>query len=1793
MSTSTEQMELEFDLKKFNNRKVQLKAELKRFHEFLSAPDLHKSIELLQARYEAAKPLLDRFKLVQTEFEELLLADGSNYDEKELAEERNEFENQYFQAIATSHKILNGYFCNGSQEPLSSGYGAGLAMAGPSMSSHSASTSVPAGGQPSGYAVLPNISAKLPLLTLPQFTGSYGDWQRFHDMFLALVHNNSSLTDVQRFYYLEASLKGEPKNIIASLAPTDANYSTAWELLKKRYENKKIIINAHLRDIMDLPALSKESHVSLRQFSNTFLKNYRSLEAMGENVHEWNTILIYILVSKLDNNSKREWETFSQDISSPKIDDFNNFLTKRCQLLESVDSKASFKRPFEQKTCLASASGVENRPKCPYCKEQHFIYYCEKFKQLSVSNRFDKVKQMNLCSNCLRYGHKTAACRTSGCKICQQKHSTLLHRSQETSSNRGKESSEIPVKSTMPNGNDKSHSENDSPSNRTFMVNTENPSETVKSDCNNLTMSMSNTCENSSSYILLSTAIVNAYDSHKNIVPCRVLLDSASQSNFVTSAMFKKLNLQSTKVDLPVVGINQTKTNIFNRTTISIASQHTGFKTKLNFFVLPTITDLAPQIHFDAERLQIPKELPLADSDFNIPTEVDMLLGCEIFFELLCIGQIKLGKNLPIVQKTLLGWVITGHIPCGGGKIGKSDFSLVNCLFSQDTLNKDLERFWLLEEIDINPHSKMSQEEIYCENYFRQTTTRDENGRFIVKLPLKSNFTELGDSEQTALYRLNSIERRLSKNPKLDELYKSFMREYQILGHMTEISRNLPSKTPVYYIPHHCVEKPDSTTTKLRVVFDAACKTTNKLSLNNVLKVGPTVQQDLFSILLRFRQHNVVLVGDLAKMYRQVLIDQDERNLQRIIWRDSPQGEVKHFQLNTVTYGTASASFLATRCLLQISSDVAETLPVESQIIANDFYVDDLLTGAPDVESLIQIQLSICKILSSYGFELRKFQSNSQVLLNSINLNSSLDNKYTITDNTSIKTLGISWVPNLDIFEYNSLNMSDFEHDSVTKRTILSFISKIFDPLGLLSPLTIRTKLLIQKLWQLKVDWDESIPNHLYSEWQILRGEISQVGLMQIPRHVLVPCPKIIEIHGFSDASEKAYACCIYMRSINSDNIIESRLICAKSRVSPLKSVTLPRLELLGAVLLARLISKCEGTLNLDINRICLWTDSTIVLSWIANEPKTWKTFIANRVAEIQRLTKIECWNHIQSEKNPADIISRGASLKTLIHSNLWLHGPDFLTEPSKWPKNSNISCFTRSSSNIPELKTIPKLTLILQNLTIDLFERFSCVNKLIRIVAYCLRFIKNIKSSIETRVSGNLSFAEIQQSELILIKIVQSQAFSMEYHDIKTKNCVSSKSKLKSLSPFIDENHVIRVGGRLGKSTIPFEVKHPIILPSKHIFTRLIIEREHKRTLHSGVHGTLSHVRQRYWPLNGKQLVKACIRRCIPCFKARPPGIPYPKMGELPQSRITPSRPFLFVNADYAGPFNLKEGKTRSNKLIKGYVCIFVCQSTKAVHIEVITDLTSNGFLSLLKRFVSRRGICSDIYTDNATNFVGCNNELISIQKLISSSNINDYVIHSNIKWHFMPAKSPHFGGLHEAAVKSCKHHLKRVLEGINLNYEEFYTLTTQIEAILNSRPLVPISSDPNDLSALTPAHFLIGHELTAIPERDITNDKINYVKRYRHLQLMGQHFWARWRKEYLHHLQQRSKWQASCDSSPQVGDMVLMQEDNVPPMFWPLGRVVEVHPGKDGIVRVVSVKTKGGVFKRAVTKIALLPVN
>ncbi|XP_033323544.2 uncharacterized protein LOC117218920 [Megalopta genalis] len=326
---------------------------------------------------------------------------------------------------------------------------------------------------------------------------------------------------------------------------------------------------------------------------------------------------------------------------------------------------------------------------------------------------------------------------------------------------------------------------------------------------------------------------------------------------------------------------------------------------------------------------------------------------------------------------------------------------------------------------------------------------------------------------------------------------------------------------------------------------------------------------------------------------------------------------------------------------------------------------------------------------------------------------------------------------------------------------------------------------------------------------------------------------------------------------------------------------------------------------------------------------------------------------------------------------------------------------------------------------------------------------------------------------------------------------------------------------------------------------------------MHAGVQATLNAVRAKYWPIDGKNATRFIVRKCISCFKARPSGPPDYLMGDLPRERLIASRPFESVGIDYCGPLFIKEKRYRNQKRLKVYTAVFVCFSTKAIHLELVNDLTTEAFIACLKRFISRRGRPKNIYTDNGANFVGAKNELKELFHVLQSKEHDEQVTHylaeQSIDWFLSPPYSPHFGGLWEAAVKSFKHHLIRTVGDTLLTYEQLNTYVIEIEGILNSRPLTPLSPDPNDLQVLTPGHFLIGEPITSLPEQNYTDIQSNRLSLWQHVQKIKQHFWRRWHKEYINEINMRSKWKKGISKTIEVNNLVLIRDDTLPSMRCP----------------------------------------
>ncbi|GFW76139.1 integrase catalytic domain-containing protein [Trichonephila clavipes] len=748
------------------------------------------------------------------------------------------------------------------------------------------------------------------------------------------------------------------------------------------------------------------------------------------------------------------------------------------------------------------------------------------------------------------------------------------------------------------------------------------------------------------------------------------------------------------------------------------------------------------------------------------PKRVQMLLGAEVFYELMLPGQLKTEGSNVIFQNTVFGFIVSGSTSSGAK--GKE-----HCGFIQaaDNLEHSIKKFWEIDNVEID--SVKTSELDICEDHFKSTHSRDDQGRYTVAMPLKEDPSCLGESRQAAIQRLNSLWKRLSRDKEYLSLYEKFLQEYEDLDHMREIKAD--GSGVAFYMPHHGVYRPEKSTTKKRIVFNASSPSTSGKSLNSIQFNGGLVQEDLFSIMVRFRKHKYAFTTDIEKMFRMINIHPEQTCLQRILWKKGIGEPIKTYELTTVTYGTVSAPYLATRTLKQLEMDEANNFPLAAPVVLSDCYMDDILSGSESIE-----------------------------------------------ESEETKALGIIWNPKLDCFLFR---IEQQRPTSFTKRIVLSTIARIFDPLGLLGPIITWAKIFMQRLWLLELGWSDELPFKEEKEWRRFIDSLKAVNNISIDRCIVIHRAESIELHAFSDASEKAYGSSIYLKSISALGEVKVCLVTSKSRVSPLKQISIPRLELCGAVLAAKLMKKVKEALNLQITAVYFWSDSTIVISWIHRESRELKTFVANRVSKIHQLSSRDQWHHIASEQNPADVLSRGLLPEELRDDSLRWHGPELLqstystTVISEPTQRDDFDCELRVSERTLETSLLNSKNFDFFNHLMDLSNNYF---KIIHIVSYIYRFIENCRSKVKKR--GPLTTSEVNDAETWLIKQDQSGI-----------NLSDPSGNLKSLNIFQDDKGILRVGGRLEKASIPYSQKHPAILAKNSKLSKIYFITLHKKLFHVG----------------------------------------------------------------------------------------------------------------------------------------------------------------------------------------------------------------------------------------------------------------------------------------------------------------------------------------------------------------------
>lgn len=1604
----------------------------------------------------------------------------------------------------------------------------------------------------------------LPRIELPTFDGNQLKWASFYELFKVLVHDNKALTDQQRIQYLFSRLSGEATSLIQHVTPVADNYQIIWTALVNRYQDTRAQTEAYLKQIFEFKGIRVESRCGLTAILDQFCAPITALKRL-RGVDLTDIILLYHALKLLDPISRRAFEAAVRDKDTPSYDDLVSFIQKQIKSMPFDDNKVvnspgnwskktqppskNFKAHSysNSKVFVTHSSGNDsssNRDKaergvsCLRCsKKGHKFDDCSLFLKQTPRERYGFVKGISYCFRCLKGSHSSRNCKSDQtCSLCNLTHHTLLHF--------GSTESKAIVESN---------------------VNAEK----------NLSVTCYSATNSNNSVVLLSTAGVLVKGSSGRLCELRVLLDSGSQSHFITSKACKKLNLPISKLNTVVHGFGGKETVVRGRTLFSFQSKiDSDVCFSVESLVVDSIVERMPSCEIDRSQLAHLDGLQLADEKFYSPSAIDAIIGAELLPHLLKSNRVVGKLNEITAVDSLLGYILMGRAPV---VLSSSDLSChIMCNLSLDNMVK---KFWELEECPTSTRP-LTPQEVDCEKNYVSSVRRTESGRFIVSMSWSKHPDNLGDSYHTAKRRFLNLERRLESDSTSRVAYHEILKDYLKQGHMSLITDQ--SDRSGYHIPHHAIVKTSSLTTPIRIVFDASAKTTTSFSLNELLHVGPKLQTDIFVVLLNFRLFQIALTADIRQMYRQIVMEQSCRRYQRILWRFSVEDPIEIYELNCVVFGVSSSPHLALRTVHRLVEEEGNDFPVACTRIPSDMFVDDLVTSAPSVSDANDLYSQTKDLFKRGGFELTKWASNSTELIEHMQENdmSVVSKNFDLENSLSI--LGLRWQPVVDSFHF----VVHPAGEKATKRKILSAVARIYDPLGFLAPLTLLLKCLIKELWQHGVGWDQTPPVSIIKRWEICQKEFDLLSNISIPRHLGVFSNTSISLIGFCDASLQAFGAVVYLKSQRDDGSPPTiTLLCGKSKVAPNKSVSIPRLELCAALLLAELLHTIHNHISerCRVSRVIAFSDSTVTLYWMRAPPSRWTTFVANRVSKIQDC-HVQQWKHVISSENPSDCLSRGLTPAELVNHRLWWNGPTWLEkEEDSWPVKVDFV----EVENPPEARTNVLTTLhtdeTCNNVIYSLILRCSSYQRLLRVVIVILKFVRVLPKQGES---------DLNVAEMYLCRLVQEIHFATEFSQLKTGKCCSVR--MQRLSPFI-EKELIRVGGRLSAANLDFDDCHPIILPKNDHFVTLLVNHFHIKNCHAGPRLLLSLIRQRFWILSGRLVVRKCVYLCNKCFRCKPKVLP-PKMGNLPASRVTQLKPFEHCGVDYAGPIRITMAKRRNPVILKAYICLFVCMSTKAVHIELVSDLSTPAFLAAFRRFLSRRGPCRVIYSDCGTNFVGAHEQLVQLSNFVNSSefqtsltgDLSDY----RVDWKFIPPGAPHFGGIWEANIKAAKSHLFRVIGIQLLTYEEMNTVLIQVEAVLNSRPLCSMSEDPSEPLALTPAHFLKLTPLQAFPMKDVVDCPVNRLTRYQLVDQLVQSFWRRWRVEYLNELQERGKWWKS-PTPLVVGTVVVVDQPNLPPLQWPLGIVDQVYPGSDGQVRVALVRLKNGCLKRPATKLFPLPTQ
>ena len=1617
----------------------------------------------------------------------------------------------------------------------------------------------------------------LPRLECPVFSGNPRDWSLFKNMFDSSIGNKIS-DESQKLSHLMNCVTGEAKDAIKHtlLLNSSTAYTEAVKILSDRYGNEQIITKTTMSDLRS--GKSVRTQKEIRFFVDDLEAADKILSKM-KTYGEVNTtdfikdMLIRCSHSVILKWKKRATRYLAEHDTYPNFKEFITFM-KEVALQESDPAyglegtkdvlERSKKKESESKQRVvvqqthvsggtqggaakvsSGAGGTSKRfqnkasPRCYVCNGEHWTNKCQVLRNKSVEDRISYVKSNKLCMRCLGK-HDITVCKHAwvcGIDGCSASHNRILHRISQA---KPQVRFDISDKSDVGSG----------------FVNVDHPE------------------------ILLPVLPVLV-----NGVRVHAVLDSGSTHSFVTERLVRKLELPVTHFKRKVKTVLGREDKNLKHVKITVSDQDNVNHFVLNScMVLNCIPAQAHGIGSDWKKFDHLADLPL---DTCNSENVDILIGQDNG-HLLAAREVRVpdgdGRGKPYATKSVLGWTVQGVMQgqCDSEFVPAKEVSCGNIVI--DDLKEDISKLWDLEKDD-EVVSAWSVEDTRVHDLWTREV-RIENDHYVLPIPFKDPDADFPNNRLYAIGRLESVEKKLHRSGMM-EAYQKQLQSLLDDGYaervpLEELSRD---DGKVFYLPHFPVTRDDKPG-KVRIVHDCAA-TFKGVSLNNMCHQGPDLINKLQNILVRFREHTYAFTSDVSAMYLQVKIPEEQRDVLRFLWRDA-DGELIELRMTSHLFGGVWCASSSTFALRRAVEDAQASAEVMKAVVHNT-YVDDLLQSVTTLSLAIMLARDVQEALAWANFIMAKYVSNHPDILKHIPQKDRVFDIKELPGDVTCKALGLRWDVNGDGFFYE--RVGSWNWATVTKRKILSLVSSLYDPLGLIAPIIVVGRMIFQQVTKLKIGWDDSVPLTVIHDWEKWWDDLEHLNGLRFSRCMVGEkyLGATCSLHHFADASEKAYGMCSYLRVQRGDEV-KITLLQAKARVAPVKPVTIPRLELCAAMLAVKMDVVLRNEMSIELGESTFWSDSTVVLHYIKGEDLRLKTFVANRVSYIREHSKPSSWRHVRTADNPADVVSRGCIVEELPVS--WRSGPEFLYgEPCDWPEEdvgalpSNLEVKVGSTMVDAQPENDNEESRVEREHPIDALLRYhGNMSRMLVSVAWLVRWCRFARRE---NVFGNIKAKELKDAEELVVKHVQANEFVSELEDLWREGQVSKSSTLRSLYPVLLDG-ILVVGGRLHHaSDLTYAARSPAILPRKHAFSELVMRAQHDRA-HLGVEWTLARLREKYWIVGARTSLRMIRRRCMICQKYF--GKPENQlMANLPEERCVGGlMAFRHAGLDLFGNFYVTVGRAT----VKRYGVIFTCFATRAIHLEVVHQMDAESFTMALSRFCARRGYPESIKSDQGKNIVGAVGEIRKAWQEMDLDQVQKALRKQGVEWSFNPPKASQMGGVWERMIRTIRKTLLGVLNPrTSLSDEILQTVFCEVENLINSRPITRVSDDADD-GTLSPNHLLILQSNSPEDEALMCSGALLRGKMKRIRSFVDQ-FWNKWRNEYLLEQQMRKKWDRVTEDI-KVGELVVIHDKQVARGRWPLGRITEVMRGRDNRVRSAKVLTAGNSeYHRPVCKLVKLELD